>query len=108
MKVLANDQYEVEFHYQAKPGTKSVYLAGEFNKWNTTEHKMDGPDAQNRFITKQVLNAGKHEYKFMVDGKTWRNDPGNPRQAGMYNNSLLTLPGKLRAVLPTGAGGGGE
>ncbi len=108
VKVLVNDQYEVEFHYQAKPGTKTVYLAGEFNKWKTTEHKMDGPDAQNRFTTKQVLEAGKHEYKFMVDGKTWRNDPGNPQQTGIYNNSLLVLPGKLRAVAPSAASGGGE
>jgi peroxiredoxin/mono/diheme cytochrome c family protein len=105
-KALSDDQYEVLFHYQAKPGTKFVYLAGEFNNWSTTDHKMDGPDAQNRFTSKQVLKAGSHQYKFVVDGKDWRYDPGNPRQVGMFNNSLLTLPPKLQAVAPTGAGAG--
>ena len=103
VKALDDGQYEVLFQYQPKPGTKAVYLAGEFNKWNKTDHKMEGPDAQNRFTTKLVLKAGRHEYKFVLEGKDWRNDPGNPAQVGIYNNSLLTLPAKLQAVAPSGA-----
>jgi hypothetical protein len=67
---------------------------------------MDGPDAQNRFSTKLVLKPGRHEYKFVIDGKDWRHDPGNLQQVGMYNNSLLTLPPKTHAVPATAANGG--
>ena len=108
VKALDDGRYEVQFAYQAKVGTQAVYLAGDFNKWNLTGHKMEGPDASNRFTTKLVLKAGRFEYKFVVDGKSWRNDPGNPRQVGMHNNSELTIPGKLQAVAPTAASNGSE
>jgi hypothetical protein len=37
------------------------------------------------------LKAGTHEYKFVIDGKTWRADPGNPDFAGEYSNSVLRI-----------------
>jgi peroxiredoxin len=108
IKALDDGRYEVQFAYRAKAGTQAVYLAGEFNKWNITGHKMEGPDADNRFTTKLVLKAGRYEYKFVVNGKDWRNDPGNPRQVGAYNNSELTVPAKLHAVAPTAVSNGSE
>ena len=57
---LPEGNFEVQFHHQAKPGTKAVYLAGGFNQWKMTDHKMDGPDAQNRFVTKLILKPGRH------------------------------------------------
>ena len=31
------------------------------------------------------------EYKFVVDGKHWKPDPGNRDQVGTYRNSLLVI-----------------
>jgi hypothetical protein len=94
MKPLGDGRYEMVFRYQAPPGTKAVYLAGEFNAWKPTGHKMDGPDAEGWFTTRLELKAGRYEYKYVLEGKLWRADPGNPRQAGYFNNSLLVVKGE--------------
>jgi peroxiredoxin len=88
-------RYDVTFRYRPPAGTASVYLAGTFNDWKPTGLKMDGPDASGRFEAKLTLDAGKHEYKYVLDGTKWRHDPGNRRQAGFYHNSELVL-GKAR------------
>jgi 1,4-alpha-glucan branching enzyme len=64
----------------------------QFNSWKPTGHKMDGPDEQGRFTTRLELKRGRYEYKYVLEGKTWRHDPGNPQQAGYFNNSVLVLP----------------
>jgi peroxiredoxin len=88
---LDNRRYEVSFRYRAPADTKAVYLAGTFNDWKPTALKMDGPDSSQRFETKLVLGPGTHEYKFVLDGTRWRHDPGNRRQVGFYNNSVITV-----------------
>ena len=84
-------RYDVTFRYRPPAGTASVYLAGTFNDWKPTALKMDGPDESGRFETKLTLDAGTHEYKYVLDGTRWRHDPGNRRQAGYYHNSVLEL-----------------
>jgi len=98
VKALGEDRYEVHFRYRAPAGTRVVYLAGEFNGWKPTGHKMDGPDSDGRFATRLELKRGRHEYKYVLEGKTWRQDPGNPYQTGYFNNSLLVLPGRVEAT----------
>jgi peroxiredoxin len=100
VKALTDGRREVLFRYKAPPGTKVVYLAGEFNCWKPTTHRMDGPDESGRFTTRLQLKPGRYEYKYVLEGKTWRHDPGNPQQAGYFNNSVLWVPG------PAGPGGG--
>jgi hypothetical protein len=91
VKALANDRYEVTFHYRAPAGTRQVFLAGEFNGWKPDGHAMTGPDANGLFTTHLELKAGRYEYKYVLEGKKWRSDPGNPKQAGFYHNSVLTV-----------------
>jgi peroxiredoxin len=91
-------RYRVSFRYrapEAEPlvaeGIDAVYLAGEFNGWDPTGLKMDGPDADGFFTTEATLPAGRHEYKFVVNGTHWRPDPGNRDDSGAYGNSVLTI-----------------
>ena len=56
---LGGGRYEAAFRYRAPPGTKAVYLAGEFNGWKPDGHKMDGPDAEGRFTTRVELKPGR-------------------------------------------------
>lgn len=88
---LDSGDYEVRFAYRPDVEAHEVYLAGDFNEWNPTGHKMDGPDADGRFTTTVVLRSGIHEYKYVIDGARWRADPGNPNQNGFYRNSVLDL-----------------
>ncbi len=49
------------------PKAKSVYLSGNFNAWSTKSHAMKkGDDGIWRLSVR--LPAGRHEYKFYVDG----------------------------------------
>jgi peroxiredoxin/mono/diheme cytochrome c family protein len=95
VRALEDGRYEITFRYQAPAGTKSVYLAGNFNDWKPADHKMDGPNDKGAFTTRLVLKAGTYEYKYVLEGKVWRADPGNPLQNGFYNNSVLSV-GKKR------------
>jgi peroxiredoxin len=84
-------RFDVLFRYKPSPAAKAVYLAGNFNDWKPTGHSMTGPDAKGAFSTGLTLKAGSYEYKYVLDGKTWKADPGNPLQKGYFNNSLLLV-----------------
>jgi hypothetical protein len=103
VKPADGDEYDVEFTYRPQAPAEAVYLAGSFNEWKADGLKMEGPDTTGTYSTKLKLKAGVHEYKFVIDGKTWRADPGNPDIAGDYANSVLRIgPQKKQAA----AGGG--
>lgn len=86
---LGDGRFEVTFSYRRKSAAKSVYLAGTFNEWKPTAHKMDGPDAEGRFSTRLKLKEGRYEYKFVLDGQKWKADPENILRAGFHQNSVL-------------------
>jgi peroxiredoxin/mono/diheme cytochrome c family protein len=81
----------VTFRYRPPAGTKAVYLTGIFNDWKPNALKMDGPDDSGRYQTKLSLDPGTHEYKFVLDGTRWRQDPGNGRQTGNHHNSVVEV-----------------
>ncbi len=62
------------FRLKGFDNAATVYLAGDFNNWspNTFAMKKEG----NEWILNVHLTAGKHAYKFVVDGK-WIIDPDN-------------------------------
>jgi len=84
-------KYEVAFRYRPLNPAKAVYLAGSFNKWAPAAERMSGPDKEGWYTMTRVLPEGRHEYKFVLDGKAWRPDPGNSVQAGPDHNSVLTV-----------------
>ncbi|HUE12620.1 MAG TPA: redoxin domain-containing protein [Planctomycetaceae bacterium] len=84
-------QYAAAFRYRPTIPAKAVYLAGTFNKWKPAEIAMPGPDRDGWYRTTLPLKAGRYEYKFVVDGKVWRPDPGNAVRAGEYGNSVLVV-----------------
>ncbi len=91
MKRLDDGQYEVAFTYKPQGKVDAVYLAGSFNDWQPTGLAMDGPDADGRYVSKLTLKPGVYEYKFVLDGKEWRSDPGNPVHVTFYRNSQLRV-----------------
>lgn len=86
---LGDGRFEVTFSYRPKSATKSVYLAGTFNEWKPTAHSMNGPDGEGRFTTRLELKEGRYEYKFVVNGRSWKADPENVLRAGFHQNSVL-------------------
>ncbi len=90
----------------ADSGAGSVFLAGSFNEWNASALPLT-QGSNGVWSIVHPLPAGKHEYKFVVDG-AWFADPENPEtQADPYGgaNSLVTLDddGNLVAAAETPA-----
>lgn len=81
----------VTFRYRPTEPAEKVYLAGFFNDWSPNAHPMDGPDSDGRFTTTLTLPPGRYEYKFVIDGKHWRSDPGAPSQKEGYGNSVVEV-----------------
>jgi len=63
-------------HFQIHaPGAHQVELLGDFNNWTPGTIQLRGPDASGHWTANIELPEGRHEYQFLVDGKTWVTDP---------------------------------
>jgi hypothetical protein len=56
------------------PEARSVSLAGDFNEWSPSIEMAD-PDHDGVWSARVALEAGVHEYMFVIDGTEWRPDP---------------------------------
>jgi len=63
---------KIEFNF-SDPHARGVYIAGDFNQWNTFSHPLKQDKSGNWRIS-LTLNPGQYEYRFFVDGR-WQNDP---------------------------------
>jgi 1,4-alpha-glucan branching enzyme len=71
------------------PGANKVLLAGDFTSWDKSTVALE-KDKKGIWKTEVNLKPGKHQYKFVVDGK-WVTDPTNKatvRNAFGSENSL--------------------
>ena len=76
------------------PAAQSVNLAGSFNSWSTSADAMKR-DAQGRWSIVKALPAGRHQYKFVVNGGQWKEDPANTQTVDDGyggKNSLVVVP----------------
>lgn len=55
---------------------KEVYVVGDFNNWTPSEMAKLVSRGSGRWETALDLHAGRHRYKFVVDGQ-WLQDPQN-------------------------------
>ena len=63
----------IKFRFENR-AAKTVALAGDFNGWSTIAHPMKR--GRDRILTIEMdLPPGRHEYKFLVNGEEWWNDP---------------------------------
>jgi 5'-AMP-activated protein kinase regulatory beta subunit len=77
------------------PTAKSVFLAGDFNKWKPEKHGLK-KGKSGVWEKTLMLTPSTYEYKFIVDGE-WQIDPSNSRTCQNCfgtRNSLLTVPEK--------------
>lgn len=89
------------------PEAQVVYLAGTFNNWAPTGLAMK-QDENGVWSVKIQLIPGNYQYKFVVNGTQWKEDPTNPAKVddgyGGFNSAFkLTDDGKilLEAVSPS-------
>ena len=70
----------INFHCEA-PSAQSVYLVGDFNRWNPNSHPMRRREEGWWFI-EVLLTHGHHQYLFLVDDQPVL----DPRSAGIARN----------------------
>ena len=97
LKSLEYINGKVIFRFYDKEA-KEVYLAGTFNNWNPTAQKMENKGTY--FETSLELKPGVYEYKIVINGNTWKEDPFNSRKVpdgfGGFNSQFeLTPDGKI-------------
>lgn len=61
---------------------ESVAIAGSFNNWSKTADQLSFDERGGVWEIVIPLSQGKYEYKFVIDGKEWIADPGNPEVTG--------------------------
>ena len=73
------------------PQASQVTVVGDFNDWNPAAHPMERIGGT--WTVTVPLEAGRHEYSFVVDGKHWMPDPAAPLAPddgfGVANSVLL-------------------
>ncbi len=65
----------VKFTFVA-PSAKHVTLVGDFNDWDVSKTPM--AQAGGTWTVVVPMPAGRHQYSFVVDGKSWSSDPSAP------------------------------
>ena len=76
-----------------RPDADFVHVAGEFNDWKPNDIALEKGDDGIWRVTLD-LEAGRYEYKFIINGQDWVADPANPdKVADPYggSNSVLTV-----------------
>lgn len=76
---------EVLFRYADSSAT-SVSVVGDFNGWSKDETPMRRTDSHMWEATVKVF-SGIYQYKFVIDGTRYENDPHNPALVDNYNKS---------------------
>jgi len=91
MKLLAmTTERRVQFDLSVDPGSR-VFVAGSFNNWNPTANPLKDNPGSGHCKAMLSLPAGRHEYKFVVNG-VWMLDPNGtdwaPDGYGTMNSVL--------------------
>ncbi len=74
----------VRFTYPAGSET-SVSVLGDFNGWTKDEHPLQRSNGEWSAVC--LLRPGVYQYKFLIDGTRYENDPGNPVHVDNFNRS---------------------
>ena len=80
---------DVVFMMEA-PQARSVYVVGEFNRWQVGPTAVLEKDERGVWKRKVQLPPGSYQYKFYVDGE-WLVDPRNPFQIVTENGVVNSM-----------------
>ena len=74
---------------------QTVSVAGDFNDWNATKNPLRKNDTGLWVVTLPAPTAGEYQYKFVIDGHRWLEDPSNgmkvPDKFGGLNSVIIII-----------------
>ena len=72
---LPNGKVAVTFEMPASIWADSVYLAGDFNEWNSQSHPLKQRRSDEGWEITLELDAGRaYQFRYLVNGSDWHND----------------------------------
>jgi hypothetical protein len=87
---VENNRLVFVFH---DDNAESVAVAGDFNHWNVSHHLLRKDDSGLWVTEIPAPSAGKYQYKFIVNGHRWIEDPSNgvktPDSFGGLNSLIV-------------------
>ncbi|MGB4756021.1 MAG: hypothetical protein WBH69_08215, partial [Fervidobacterium sp.] len=92
---------KVVFTFKTDIKATSVFLAGNFNNWSTSAMPMQLVDGIWQIAI--TLEPGSYQYKFVINGTTWKEDPEAPSYVddnfgGRNGAFVVTKDGKVEPV----------
>jgi len=83
------------FKFKPKQPVNKVFIAGEFNGWNSSLNQLLDEDGDGTYQINLPIPPGLYQYKFVVDGR-WIQDPENENKSpdgfGGFN-SVINVKG---------------
>jgi 1,4-alpha-glucan branching enzyme len=83
----------VIFHYYDRNAAR-VTVVGDFNNWSPKTDAMVDENGDGEWTLFFPLAPGVYQYKFVIDGRQWVTDPGNPEKVSdgfEGENSVLRM-----------------
>jgi 1,4-alpha-glucan branching enzyme len=59
---------------EAVNGAKKVFVAGEFNNWDTAAQELKKQKDGSFKATVELPVGNEYQYRYVLDGTTWEND----------------------------------
>ncbi len=89
---VGDEIWSCSFQFSPETDVESIAVVGTFNGWEADQNPMIGPDERGAWTAHIRVDAGVHEYKFVVDQETWLDDPANqdrvPDGFGDFNSVI--------------------
>jgi 1,4-alpha-glucan branching enzyme len=69
-----------------------MYLVGDFNDWNETDHPMQPSGVGAWSLTLDLGSGREYQYRFRTSDGAWLNDPAAPRAPNPFGseNSVVS------------------
>lgn len=95
------DKVRVTFTVPAIDGCDRIYLVGDFNNWNKTDHPMQTSEDGAWSLTLDLEPGREYQYRFRTSDDAWLNDPAAPCAPNPFGseNSVVST-----SVVTTSAG----
>jgi MinD-like ATPase involved in chromosome partitioning or flagellar assembly len=91
-KAIPPTPRDILFNVNA-PNAKDIYVVGDFNNWKTEDNCRLSRLDNGRWEKKLGLSAGRHKYKFIIDGEWVQDSQNNEREQNSFGtfDSVVSL-----------------
>jgi 1,4-alpha-glucan branching enzyme len=72
------------------PEARSVAIAGDFNNWSSDTRQLRRRKDGVWWVVLR-LPPGVYQYKFVLDGSHWQEDPANPNRVSNQQGTLNSV-----------------